>query len=140
VKNETKLKLGDCVTCSAYLKKVKTKHVFADKEAAKGVDEDYVLALGDYDDILHQVTRKLSQSKFNGIVVGYKNVATKNKYQHPERAIYDPVSLGFVDAEIIEDQVMVSKTCYVRCALVFYALGKSRLVPIEHVELLEESK
>ena len=99
--------------------------IFAYDEEPKFYIED----LGEY---IQKIT-EIKNKEFTGIVVGITPVATEYYYTQVERDIFDPVTYGYVDTQPL-DQVKVEKTGYIGCYKVYYAMGKSRLVPIHLVE------
>ena len=145
IKDSVDLKLGDKVKCKGYLVKKSMDYIYAnkkhfDKENQKSghlLDEPK-LYLEDMDDEeYYQVTMECKEKDFCGIAVARKYISTKNCYTQVERDVFDPVTFGYVDTELI-DSVKVEKTNYVECYLVFYALGKRRLVPVDLVEKVEK--
>ena len=133
------LKLGDKVKCHGYISKKNTEYIYAtkkhfdkqNKEANFILDEPdfYLDDIGEY----YQETKEIKEKEFTGIVVGKTKVSMKNYYKLAERDIFDSVTLGYVDTEI-KDECKVEKIDYIDCFKVYYAMGKSRLVPITKIE------
>lgn len=135
------IKLGTKVKCKGYIvKKKNIEYVYANKKHfLKDVDimehdfeepKFYVEDLGEY---IQKIT-EIKNKKFTGIVVGITKVATEYYYTQAEKNIFDPIIYGYIGYQLL-DQVNVEKTGYINCYKVYYAMGKSRLVP---VSLLEE--
>lgn len=138
---------GKKVYCKGYLERLATKYVYANAEHYKkknaDIFEDGIIEHGELyklsenelllpeDEIyIEQKTRRLHEHNFEGVIVGAKEVSTLNYYEQATCAVYDPVSLGYVDERYI-DAIRVEKEGYVKCYVVYYANNKSRLVPIE---------
>lgn len=138
------MNLGTKVKCNGYVvKKQNIEYVYANKKhfkRAMGVffsDSEepkfYIEDLGEYTQKITEIKKK----KFSGIVVGIYPVATEYYYTQPERDIFDPVTYGYVDTQPL-DQVKVEKTGYIGCYKVYYAMGKSRLVPVDLIEEIND--
>lgn len=138
-----KIKLGDKVKCKGYLKKINNleyiyankKHFNKENQKAQGILEEPKHYLEE-DGEINQFTKTFIEKEFVGIVVSKKEVSIENHYSQAFRDIYDPVTFGYVDSNYI-DEVVVEKENYITCYQVFYAMGKSRLVPISQVEKVE---
>lgn len=132
-------KLGDKVKCHGYISKKNTEYIYAtkkhfdkqNKEANFILDEPdfYLDDIGEY----YQETKEIKEKEFTGIVVGKAKVFMKNFYTLAEINIFGPVTLGYVDTEI-KDECNVKKVDYIDCFKVYYAMGKSRLVPSAKIE------
>lgn len=133
------MKLGTKVRCKGYIvKKTNIEYVYANKkhfEKDMGIfayDEETKFYIEDLGEYIQKIT-EIKNKEFTGIVVGITPVATEYYYTQVERDIFDPVIYGYVDTQPL-DQVKVEKTGYIGCYKVYYAMGKSRLVPIHLVE------
>lgn len=137
------MKLGQKVKCKGYIvKKTNIEYVYANKKHFKkdmGIFGDDVEEPKFYIEDLGEYTQKITEiknKKFTGIVVGITPVATEYYYTQVEKDFFDPITYGYVDTQPI-DQVKVEKAGYIGCYKVYYAMGKSRLVPIDLVEEIE---
>ena len=133
------LKLGDKVQCKGYIVKKHIEYIYATKKQfdKENKEANFTLDnpnfyLDNFEDY-YQETKKIIEKEFAGIVVGKTKVSMKNYYTLAERDIFDPVTLGYVDTEI-KDECKVEKIDYIDCFKVYYAMGKSRLVPITKIE------
>lgn len=134
------LKLGDKVKCKGYLKKSDNlEYIYANK---KHFENENKKAFGTLEEPKHyleeageisQFTKTFIEKEFNGIIVAKKEVSIENHYSQAFIDIYDPVTFGYIDSNYI-DKVVVKKENYITCYQVFYAMGKSRLVPISQIE------
>lgn len=132
-------KFGDKAKCKGYIFKKRVEYIYAtkkhfdkeNKEANFILDEPsfYLDDLEEY----YQETKKIIEKEFIGVVVGKAKVSMKNHYTLAERDIFDPETLGYIDTEI-KDECKVEKIDYIDCYKVYYAMGKSRLVPITKIE------
>lgn len=133
------LKLGDKVKCKGYISKKNMKYIYATKKHfdKQNKEANFILDEPDFylDDVdeYYQETKEIIEKEFTGIVVGKAKVSMKNYYTLAERDIFDPVTLGYVDTEFI-DECKVEKIDYIDCFKVYYAMGKSRLVPSTKIE------
>lgn len=134
------IKLGTKVKCKGYIvKKKHIEYVYANKKHFKkdmgslfsDVKEPkiYVEDLGEYTQKITEIKNK----EFTGIVVGITKVATEYYYTQVEKDILSNITYGCVDTQPL-DQVKVEKTGYIDCYKVYYAMGKSRLVPVNLLE------
>lgn len=130
------IKLGTKVKCKGYIvKKTNIEYVYANKKHFKkdiGIFGDDVEEPKFYIEDLGEYTQKITEIKnkeFTGIVVGITPVATEYYYTQVEKDIFDPITYGYVDTQPL-DQVKVEKSGYIGCYKVYYAMGKSRLVPV----------
>lgn len=138
------LKLGDKVKCKGYLKKINNleyiyankKHFDKENQKAQGMLEEPNHYLEE-DGEINQFTKTFIEKEFTGIVVAKKEVSIENYYQQAFKDIFDPVTFGYVGINYI-DEVIVEKVNYITCYQVFYALGKSRLVPTSQIEKVED--
>lgn len=132
---------GRKVLCKGYLKEVKTKYVYANEEHFRKIVSDPIdeclrkdmLSLED-EMFIRQKTKEVYKQSFTGVIVGAKEITTENVYEQASEAIYDPDSLGYVDERYL-DAVRVYGDKPVKCYVIFYANNKSRLVPINLVEV-----
>ncbi len=136
------MKLGQKVKCSGYLKKIKgLDYIYANKIHFDRENKinDYMLDepriyLENIDDGEYkQKTMELIHKEFRAVAVEKKTVSTENFYSQVTESIYDPVTFGYIDERLL-DKVKVEKINYIECYKVYYAMGKSRLVPIDLVE------
>lgn len=134
------LKTGDKVKCKGYLKKINNleyiyankKHFEKEKQKAQGMLEEPSHYLEEEGEV-NQFTKTFVEKYFEGIVVAKKEVSIENNYTQAFRDIFAPVTFGYVDSNYI-DEVIVRKENYITCYQVFYAMGKSRLVPASQIE------
>ena len=140
------MELGQKVKCNGYLKKLPIKWVMPIEGLEKFISKykphyaleenvDYILMKEDYPEYT-QPTKGFILKKFEGIIVAKKNVSTSNYYEYPSRGTYDPISLGYIPLDDDLTELQVTKDDYVKCYQVFYAMGKSRLVPTSECEAL----
>lgn len=128
--------LGTKVKCNSYLKKTKKVYVYANeqhiRDAYKEHADEYMMTLGENIHILEsdenyiQDTFEETETTFEGIIIGKKNVST---------ATSSEVATDFFDEPL--DQVRVTKINYRLCYHVAYRMGGTRLVPIERTELVQ---
>lgn len=136
---EHNFKLGDKVKCQGYISKKNTEYIYATKKHFDKENKEAHFTLEEpkfyLDDVeeYYQETMEIKEKEFTGIVVGKTKVSMKNYYALAERHIFDPVTLGYVDTEI-KDECNVKKIDYIDCFKVYYAMGKSRLVPSFKIE------
>lgn len=136
---EHNFKLGDKVKCQGYISKKNTEYIYATKKNFDKENKEAHFTLEEpkfyLDDVeeYYQETMETKEKEFTGIVVGKTKVSMKNYYALAERHIFDPVTLGYVDTEI-KDECNVKKIDYIDCFKVYYAMGKSRLVPSFKIE------
>ncbi len=134
------MKLGDKVHCKGYLKKVNNlEYIYANKKhfnkenlKANNILEEPTHYLEEEGE-LNQITKTFVEKEFDGIVVAKKEISIENNYTQAFRDIYDPITFGYVDSNYI-DEVIVRKENYISCYKVFYAMGKSRLVPQSQIK------
>lgn len=132
-------KLGDKVNCKGYISEKHLEYIYATKKHFDKENENVGFILEEpkfyLDDVeeYYQETKEIKEKEFTGIVVGKTKVSMKNYYALAERHIFDPVTLGYVDTEI-KDECNVKKIDYIDCFKVYYAMGKSRLVPSFKIE------
>lgn len=116
------MKLGQKVKCKGYLKKNKLKYAVLKKDYDENFTDNIICL--DFDDVvtLHQEIYSVVSEDFRGVLVGTRNVYI------------------LMDLEIEENyfngKEFIKCTKYepIKCAKVYYAMGKSRLVPLELVE------
>ncbi len=134
------MKLGDKVHCKGYLKKVNNlEYIYANKKhfnkenlKANNMLEEPTHYLEEEGE-LNQITKTFVEKEFDGIVVAKKEISIENNYTQAFRDIYDPITFGYLDSNYI-DEVIVRKENYISCYQVFYAMGKSRLVPQSQIK------
>ncbi len=134
---------GKKIICNGYLKKIPTKYVYAnirhyDKMNDYPITGDEIF-LSEDEEYIEQKTMEVCNCKFKGIIVGIREVSTKNYYEQATRSIYDPDTLGYDDEEFI-DGVRVEKQDFVDCYIVYYTNNKKRLVPIDMIQKIEGDK
>ena len=130
------MKLGQRVECSSYLKKKAIPYVFAnDNHIEKHIEKhhfspyNYInLEKKGIDDYMRLDTKETIRKTFNGIVIAKASVSTANIYEQAEEHF----------TQCLLDEVVCRKDCYVECYRVAYALGKTRLVPINDIREMEQ--
>ena len=133
------LKLGDKVKCKGYVSKKNIEYIYATKKHfdKQNKESNFILDEPNFyiDDVeeYYQETKEIIEKEFTGIVVGKTKVSMRNYYTLAEINIFGPVTLGYVDTEI-KDECNVKKVDYIDCFKVYYAMGKSRLVPSAKIE------
>lgn len=134
------IKLGTKVKCKGYIvKKKNIEYIYANKRHFKkdmGIFGDDIEEPKFYIEDLGEYTQKITEIKnkeFVGIVVGITSIATKYYYTQVEKDIFDPITYGYVYTQLL-DQVKVEKSGYIDCFKVYYAMGKSRFVPVNLLE------
>lgn len=139
----SEIKLGDKVKCKGYLKKVDNlEYIYANKKHFSKENlkaQNTLIEPSHYleeEGEINQFTRTFIAKSFEGIVTAKKEVSIENNYSQAFRDIYDSVTFGYVDSIYI-DEVVVRKENYITCYQVFYAMGKSRLVPISQIGKVE---
>ena len=140
------MKLGTEVKCNGYLKKLPIKWVMPIEGLDKFIskfkphyalveNEDYIL-MKDDEPCYTQPTKGFVLKDFKGIIVAKKNISTSNYYEYPSRGTYHPVSLGYIPLDDDLTELSVGKDDYIICYQVFYAMSKSRLVPVGECEVI----
>lgn len=129
------------VTCKAYMKKINDgRYINVDRDGnAEYVDTSRV----ENDDVWHEPVKEedydgspiflkthytRTEKSFVGMVVGLKMVTITNYIVVETRTDYRGSEHTRLD-KIIEEQK--------KCALVYYGCNKSRLVPLEDLEVME---
>ena len=128
--------LGQKVECSSYLKKKAIPYVFANEKHIKKYKETYQhfpenylsLEKEEIDDCMYLDTKEIISKSFEGIVIAKMYVSTANIYIQAEQHY----------TQCLLDEVVCRKDCYIECYRIAYALGKTRLVPINDVREMEQ--
>ena len=113
-------RLFNKVKCKAYLKK-DLKYVYVNAED-KTIENEEEIYLG-YGDSVIQSIYKLVEKEFEGIVVGIIKIVSKREYV--ECYFDETNSSGIITNSL--DKIEVAK--------VYYGNNKSRLVPLEYLEV-----
>ena len=112
------------VSCKAYLRKKKRKYCIPN-DVDETVEEDDVIKLG-FGARVEQNKFELIHDEFSGVCCGICKVYEKKEYNQ-----------DYCD-EGGYDYIYTNDISPIKVAKVYYANNKSRLVPLEFVDLLEE--
>ena len=115
------------VKCKAYLKK-DLKYVYVNAED-KTIENEEEMYLG-YGDSVIQSIYKLVEKEFEGIVVGIIKIVSKREYV--ECYFDETNSSGIITNSLDKIEVGLDK---IEVAKVYYGNNKSRLVPLEYLEV-----
>lgn len=114
-------KLFSKVKCKAYLKKEKIKYVYANVED-ETIENKMGIYLG-YGDSVIQSIYKLVEKEFEGIIVGIIKIISKREYVE---CYFD---------ETNSSRIITNSLDKIEVAKVYYGNNKSRLVPLEYLEV-----
>lgn len=132
------MKLGQKVKCSGYLKKQKKRYCLPAEsiltkeqlEIASVCNPIYLKLMDEIEQENYKVIFCEENKEFEGIIVGKQNI---NLYTH---YVCDSYDNGNITKYYI--QSFLAKECAIPCYKVYYRLGKSRLVPVNMVEVEDE--
>ena len=127
-------RLFNKVKCKAYLKK-DLKYVYVNAED-KTIENEEEIYLG-YGDSVIQSIYKLVEKEFEGIVVGIIKIVSKREYVEcyfDETNSSEIITNSLDKIEVAKDKIEVARD-KIEVAKVYYGNNKSRLVPLEYLEV-----
>ena len=114
-------RLFNKVKCKGYLKKEKIKYVYANIED-ETIENKMGIYLG-YGSSVTQNIYKLVEKEFEGIIVGIIKIISKREY------------VEYYSDETDSSRIITNSLDKIEVAKVYYGNNKSRLVPLEYLEV-----
>lgn len=110
------------VICKGYLHKKETKYVYHSTIDDEYIEDDVSITLNQGGSCKQEIY-KFIEKEFEGMCIGIFTIKTKREYVD---CVYDTSGEQFIHTELKEP---------IQVAKVFYSNNKSRLVPLDKVEI-----